>query len=114
MRYGGGGPFPIFVLLIFFLLVGIFGGGKGDYTLKNRIKDHLRSSLTYYCPHCHEKKVFIKHYGLITLILILMTKGTWLYRFIERDALWANYQKQKRFLEDQEIFNHYAISKMDC
>jgi rubredoxin len=78
MRYSGGGPFPIFVLLFFFLLVGIFGGNKGGYTLKNRIKDHLRRSLTFYCPNCHEKKVFTKYYGLLTLILILATKGAWI------------------------------------
>jgi len=78
MRYGGGGSFPIFVLLIFFLLAGIFGGKKGGYTFWARFKDSMRYKIKWPCEKCGKWTWFKKRWGIITLILILLTKGGWI------------------------------------
>ncbi len=75
----GGGGFAILVLLIFFTIVAIFGGKK---TYHIRFK-HLCWTITKFCPQCLEYTLFKrlsgwKKYWIISLILLLITKGTWL------------------------------------
>jgi len=79
MRSGGGGPFPIFVLLIFFLLAGIFGKKSPyGYTLWARFKDSMRYKIKWPCVNCGKWTWFKKRWGIITIILILLTKGKWI------------------------------------